>query len=105
MKTLLVGYRAADLTPQLLQGDVTCHTLDIYHRHAIEKVHHVKAVCTPHLPEGPWDCIKFKTGPKIHSGELALDLLQEIALLLRSGGAESVPLQKDPRFRLDFDGR
>ena len=77
MKTLLVGYRAADLAPQLLQGDVTCHTLDIYHRHAIEKVHHAKAVCTPHLPEGPWDCIKFRTGPKIHSGELALDLLQE----------------------------
>ena len=77
MKTLLVGYRAADLTPELLEGDVTCHVLDIYHRHAIEKVHHAKAVCSPHLPEGPWDVVKFKTGPKIHSGELALDLLQE----------------------------
>ena len=77
MRTLLVGYRAADLTPELLEGDVTCHVLDIYHRHAIEKVHHVKAVCSPHLPEGPWDVVKFKTGPKIHSGELALDLLQE----------------------------
>ena len=76
MRTLLVGYRAADLTPELLEGDVTCHVLDIYHRHAIEKVHHVKAVCSPHLPEGPWDVVKFKTGPKIHSGELALDLLQ-----------------------------
>lgn len=77
LRTLLVGYRAADLTPALLEGDVTCHTLDIYHRHAIEKVHHAKAVCAPHLPEGPWDLIRFKTGPKIHSGELALDLLQE----------------------------
>ena len=77
MKTLLVGYRAADLTPELLEGDVTCHVLDIYHRHAIEKVHHAKVVCSAHLPEGPWDVIKFKTGPKIHSGELALDLLQE----------------------------
>ena len=77
MKTLLVGYKAADLTPELLEGDVTCHVLDIYHRHAIEKVHHAKVVCSAHLPEGPWDLIRFKTGPKIHSGELALDLLQE----------------------------
>ena len=77
MKTLLVGYKAADLTPELLEGDVTCHVLDIYHRHAIEKVHHAKCVCSAHLPEGPWDLIKFKTGPKIHSGELSLDLLQE----------------------------
>lgn len=77
MKTLLVGYRAADLTPELLEGDVTCHVLDIYHRHAIEKVHHAKCVCSAHLPEGPWDLVKFKTGPKIHSGELSLDLLQE----------------------------
>ena len=77
MKTLLVGYKAADLTPELLEGDVTCHVLDIYHRHAIEKVHHARCVCSAHLPEGPWDLIKFKTGPKIHSGELALDLLQK----------------------------
>lgn len=77
MKTLLVGYRAADLTPELLEGDVTCHVLDIYHRHAIEKVHHAKVVCAAHLPEGPWDLVRFRTGPKIHSGELSLDLLQE----------------------------
>ena len=77
MKTLLVGYKAADLTPELLEGDVTCHVLDIYHRHAIEKVHHAKCVCSAHLPEGPWELIRFKTGPKIHSGELSLDLLQE----------------------------
>ena len=105
MRTLLVGYRAADLTPKLLEGDVTCHVLDVYHRHAIEKVHHAKAVCSPHLPEGPWDVIKFKTGPKIHSGELALDLLQEIAQLLKNGEAGACPLQKDGRFHLDFDGR
>ena len=105
VKTLLVGYRAADLTPQLLEGDVTCHVLDIYHRHAIEKVHHAKVICSPHLPEGPWDVIRFKTGPKIHSGALALDLLQEIAQQLRHGDTESLPLQKDKRFHLDFDGR
>ena len=105
MKTLLVGYRAADLTPELLEGDVTCHTLDIYHRHAIEKVHHAKAVCSAHLPEGPWDLVRFKTGPKIHSGELALDLLQEIATLLKNGEAAPPPLEKNPKFLLDFEGR
>ena len=105
MKTLLVGYKAADLTPELLEGDVTCHVLDIYHRHAIEKVHHAKVVCSAHLPEGPWDVVKFKTGPKIHSGELALDLLQEISQLLRSGGDTASPLSKDRRFHLDFVGK
>ena len=105
MKTLLVGYRAADLTPQLLEGDVTCHVLDIYHRHAIEKVHHAKVICSSHLPDGEWDQIRFKTGPKIHSGELSLDLLQEIALLLKAGEETSSPLRKDSRFYLDFDGR
>lgn len=78
-RTLLVGYRAADLTPRLLEGDVTCHVLDIYHRHAIEKTHHAKVLCSPHLPEGPWDLIRFRTGPGLMSGELALDLLQECA--------------------------
>jgi len=108
MKTLLVGYRAPDLfekgrrgpetTASWLTDDVTCHTLDIYHRHAIEKVHHARAICSPHLPEGPWDVVKFKTGPKRMSGELALDLLQEIARL--TGGD-----LKPPRFVLDFEGR
>ena len=93
MKTLLVGYKAADLDAGLLEGDVTCHVLDIYHRHAIEKVWHAKCVCSPHLPEGPWDVVKFSTGPKIMSGELSLDLLQEIHLL------------KPAKFELDFVGR
>ena len=98
MKTLLVGYKAADLTPELLKGDVTCHVLDIYHRHAIEKVHHAKVICSAHLPEGPWDLVRFKTGPKIHSGELALDLFQEISALV--GGD-----LRAPRFVLDYEGR
>lgn len=93
MRTLLVGYKAADLSPSLLDGDVTCHVLDIYHRHAIEKVWHARCVCTPHLPEGPWDLIRFRTGPKLMSGELSLDLLQEIHLL------------KPAKFELDFVGR
>jgi len=103
MRTLLVGYGAADLfergrrgrriTVPWLDGDVTCHTLDIYQRHAIEKVHHAKAVCTAHLPAGPWDLVKFRTGPKLMSGELSLDLLQEIHLL------------KPARFELDYVGR
>lgn len=108
MATLLVGYTASDLfergkhgkkfTASWLNEDVTCHCLDIYHRHAIEKTHHVKAICTPHLPEGPWDVIKFKTGPKRMSGELALDQLQEIHLLMRQ--------QKSaPKFELVYDGK
>lgn len=97
-KTLLVGYKAADLTPALLAGDVTCHTLDVYHRHAIEKVHHAKAVCSPQLPEGPWDVVRFRTGPKLMSGELSLDLLQACAKLV--GGD-----LKPPRFVLDYVGR
>lgn len=92
-KTLLVGYKSADLTAKMLEGDVTCHVLDVYHRHAIEKVWHAKCICSPHLPEGPWDLIKFKTGPKIMSGELSLDLLQEIHLA------------KPAKFELDFIGR
>lgn len=108
MKTLLVGYTASDLYERGKHGDkktvrwldegVTCHTLDIYHRHAIEKAHHAKAICSPHLPEGPWDQIKFKTGPKLMSGELALSLLQEIAQMLAGD-------LKAPRFELDFVGQ
>ena len=103
MKTLLVGYTAADLyergkhgrrtTASWLDGDVVCHTLDVYHRHAIEKAHHARAICSAHLPEGPWDLVKFRTGPKVMSGELSLDLLQEIHLL------------KPAKFELDFVGR
>lgn len=96
---LLVGYKASELTTDLLQGEVVCHTLDIYHRHAIEKSHHVKAVCSPHLPEGEWDEIWFRTGPKLMSGELALDLMQECMNLVAKG---SLPAD---RFHLDFVGR
>ena len=116
--TLYVGYRAADIKPEMLDDDAVFHTLDIYHRHAIEKVHHAKAICAPHLPEGDWDVIKFKTGPKIHSGELALDLLQEAVVAIRGSGkdsaspvvrvlsagdAESLPLR--PGLYLDYVGR
>lgn len=103
MKTLLVGYKAADLfergkhgkkfTAKWIDGDVLCHTLDIYHRHAIEKTHHIRAVCSPHLPEGPWGLIKFKAGPKLMSGELSLDMLQEIHRL------------KPAKFELEFVGK
>ena len=113
MKTLLVGYRAADLTPEMLEGDVTCHVLDIYHRHAIEKVHHAKVVCSAHLPEGPWDLIRFRTGPKIHSGELALDLLQECHGLICGDRNVAASTEKDVssgrrhscRLEVEFEGR
>ena len=104
MKTLLVGYKAQDLFEvdrrgtrhpvSWLDGDITCHTLDIYHCHAIENSScGVRAVCSPHLPKDDWDLIKFKTGPKLMSGELSLDLLQEIHLL------------HPKRFELEFVGR
>ena len=104
MKTLLVGYKAQDLfevgrrgerrPTSWLDGDITCHTLDIYHCHAIENSScGVKAVCSPHLPKENWDLVKFKTGPKLMSGELSLDLLQEIHLL------------HPKRFELEFVGR
>ena len=104
MKTLLVGYKAADLTPELLEGDVTCHVLDIYHRHAIEKVHHAKVVCSAHLPEGPWDVVKFKTGPKIHSGELALDLLQECHKVAGLRGRDA-PAPLSGKVEVEFVGK
>ena len=94
MKTLLVGYEAKDRIPR--SADITCHTLDIYRRHAIEKVHHVRAVCSAHLPEGEWNLIRFKTGPKRSSGELALDMLQECANLSKATGA---------KLEVEFEGR
>ena len=106
MKTLLVGYLAQDLyetlrhgrraTAKWLDGDTVCHTLDIYHRHAIEKAHHVRTICAAHLPDGEWDLIRFKTGPKRMSGELALDLLQEAHILARKTGA---------KLEVDYEGR
>ncbi len=93
-KVLLVGYKAADLSADILREGVTCHVLDIYHQHAIEKVFPgATVVCSPRLPEGLWDLVLFRTGPKLMSGELALDLLQEIRSL------------KPVRFELDYVGR
>ena len=101
---LLVGYKAQDLDASLVAGDVVCHALDIYHKNAIERAWRVKAVCTAHLPEGPWGEIRFKTGPKLMSGELALDMLQESAQLspnarLWGGNAAT------PKVVVDFVGR
>ena len=94
MKRLLVGYKASDLNDELLSGDTLCHVLDIYHAHAIEKTRpDAKVVCSAHLPKGDWDEICFRTGPKLMSGELSLDLMQEIHLLAPR------------RFKLDFIGR
>lgn len=94
MNRLLVGYRAAELTPELLCGNVTCHVLDIYHAHAIERVFPTaRVICSSHLPKGEWDEIYFHTGPKVMSGELSLNLLQEIHLL------------KPKEFKLDFVGK
>lgn len=108
MSTLAVGYKACDLFEKGKHGkvrtvswagsDTVFHTLDVYHRHAIEKTHHLKTIASPHLPEGPWDSVRFRTGPKIMSGELSLDLLQEISEMLDGR-------LKPPHFILDFIGR
>jgi len=103
-RTLLVGYRAQDLNAELLRGEVLCHTLDIYHSHAIEKTWGAKTVCSAHLPEGPWDVIKYRTGPALMSGELSLDLLQEVAGL--SPGAKLWGGRgRSPEVELDFVGK
>ena len=75
---LFVGYKAAELAPEDLTDDTLVHVLDIYHQHAIEKVFpRSRVVCSAHLPEGDWREVRFRTGPKLMSGELALDLYQE----------------------------
>ena len=113
MKTLLVGYKACDLYESRKHGKrvtaawaadagVTCHCIDISDRHAIEKVHHIKAVCAPNIPEGDWDVIKFKTGPKLMSGELALDLLQQCHILAeKTTGSEG----RKCRLEVEFVGK
>lgn len=94
MRRLLVGYLAVDLTAEMLEGETVFHVLDIYHKHAIERVFpQATVVCSAHLPEGPWDQILFKTGPRRMPGEVALSLLQEIS------GARV----KD--FKLDYVGK
>ena len=105
---LLVGYKAADLQDVLAREDarnIVCHTLDVYHRHAIEKTFHgeVRAICTPHLPQtapdgSPWERVVFRTGPKLTSGELALDLLQECIKTVGENSWSS-------RVELDYVGR
>lgn len=93
-RTLFVGYRAADLTPACVAGRAVCHALDLYQAHQIEKAFPAASVvCGARLPEGPWDRVFFRTGPKLMSGELALDLLQEIHLLSPAA------------FMLDYAGR
>lgn len=94
MRRLFVGYKAADLPAELLGEGAVCHVLDCYHARRIESAHpSVEVICSPHLPQGEWDEIRFRTGPKLMSGELSLDLMQEIHLL------------KPKRFELDFVGR
>lgn len=101
---LFVGYKAQDLDASLVAGDVVCHALDIYHKNAIERAWRVKSVCSAHLPDGPWDEIFFKTGPKLMSGELALDLMQEIARLSPSAKIWGGNAAK-PKVVVDFVGR
>ena len=104
-KLLLVGFKAGDLEEAFRRlackpGDVVVHVLDIYHLHAIEKTWAgaVEAVCSPHLPQvapdgSSWSRIVFRTGPKLMSGELALDLLQECHHVAGTGRPGAVPVE------------
>ena len=104
-KLLLVGFKAGDLEEAFRRlackpGDVVVHVLDIYHLHAIEKTWTgaVEAVCSPHLPQvapdgSSWSRIVFRTGPKLMSGELALDLLQECHHVAGTGRPGAVPVE------------
>ena len=113
--TLYVGYKAADIHPAMLNPGAVFHTLDIYHRHAIEKVFHgqARAICMPHLPATPsaaglavaegavdrWERVVFRTGPKLMSGELSLDLLQECVRIGGAAGIHALPTGKDKDVR------
>lgn len=111
MNELFVGYKAADLTAEALHAGAVCHVLDIYHAHAIAKVFPGAAViCTPHLPEtaadgGAWDTVRLRTGPKLASGELALDLLQECVRLCGGVAALKRREGESGRLVLDYVGR
>lgn len=99
---LFVGYKLADLKKIKLDGDDTIHVLDIYHKHAIEKnIPGLKVVASPHLPEGEFKEINYLTGPKLMSGELALDLMQEISLKIRADQANGLKV----KFNLEFIGK
>ena len=112
MATLYIGYKAADIERRMLGDGTAFHVLDIYHRHAIEKAFHgeAKTVCTAHLPPTPsaaglavgedrWDRVVFRTGPKLMSGELTLDLFQECLKIVKKGQT------RFDNFTLEYVGR
>lgn len=75
---LYTGYKAADVKREMLTQGAVFHVLDVYHENALKKVFpDVKTVCSADLPSGDWDLVQFKTGPKLCSGELSLDILQQ----------------------------
>lgn len=77
-RVLYTGYKVADVTRDMVSQGAVFHVLDIYHAHAFGKVFpEAEVVCSADLPEGPWDTVRFRTGPKLCSGELSLDLLQQ----------------------------
>lgn len=109
MKALLVGYKASDLDCFRFDGELTVHELDIYHAHAVAAVHPgLNVVCSAHLPRtasdgSKWDRIFFRTGPKLMSGELSLDLLQEAYGIL-AADAPAARVWKE-RLVVDYIGR
>lgn len=100
-KTLICGYRSGDLTDRLMALKPVVHVFDIYHAHAIHKVWRWRCECTPHVPAGPYERAFLKTGKRLMSAELQLDLLQEIYANLEEGAVLEVTFEGSEADALD----
>ena len=85
-RVLTCGYRSGDFTDALLSLDPAIHAFDAYHADAIRAKWGRDAVCSSHIPQGPFSEVYLKAGPKLMPAELLLSQLQEIYLALEEGG-------------------
>ena len=92
-RVLTCGYRSGDFTDAVLAKDPAIHVFDAYHADAVKAKWGRGAVCSPHLPEGPFSEVYLKAGPKLMSAELLLSLLQEAYQALEEGGVMHVTFE------------
>lgn len=85
-RVLTCGYRSGDFTDALLSLDPAIHAFDAYHADAIRAKWGRDAVCSSHIPQGPFSEVYLKAGPKLMPAELLLSQLQEIYLAFEEGG-------------------
>lgn len=77
-KILYTGFRASDLKRIPDVSGAVFHVMDIYQKHAIEaQAPNAEVLCSAHLPAGDWEKVCFRTGPRLMSGELTFDIMQE----------------------------